>query len=135
MLKHIDFRKTEGIAMAVTQNLSPDTQESIWNVYLLNLKEDPIESVLVSSKGYGKQDKEKVKTSELRQFIPKIEAKSCIQIEILTPELIGIHNQFWVSYTYQNFLYDRKFVFLAETIRPDFFTEIPLLNERGILIK
>jgi hypothetical protein len=134
MIKDIDFKKTEGLAMAVVRR-QDETGENVWKVCLLNLKNKPIESVIVNSRGYGKKDEREVKTSELRQFFEKIDAKSFVEVEMLTDELLGINNQFWVSYSFEGHLYDKKYVFLAESVQPDFFTDIPLLNTKGVLIK
>ena len=134
MLKDIDFKKTEDVAMAVVRKEN-EAAEPVWKVFLLNLKDKPIDSVIVNSRGYGKKEEREVKTSELRQFFERIEPQQFIEVEIITDELLGIHNQFWVSYVFENHLYDRKYVFLAESIQPEFFTDIPLLNTQGVLIK
>jgi hypothetical protein len=134
MIKDIDFRKTEGIAMAVAKD-NEAGDEAVWKVYLLNLKDKPIESVIISSSGYGNKGNQEIKTSELRQFVEVINPQEYIDVEVLTDELIQINNQFWISYSFENFLYDRKYIFLAESLRPELFTDIPLLNTKGILIK
>jgi hypothetical protein len=134
MIKDIDFKRTEGLAMAVVRKMNDEGSE-VWKVCLLNLKDQPIENVIVNSSGYGQKNERQVKTTELRQFFDKIDAKSFVEIEILTEELLSINNQFWVSYFFEGHLYDKKYIFLAESIQPDFFTHIPLLNTRGILIR
>jgi hypothetical protein len=134
MIKDIDFKRTEGLAMAVIRKMNDEGSE-VWKVCLLNLKDQPIENVIVNSSGYGQKNERQVKTTELRQFFDKIDAKSFVEIEILTEELLSINNQFWVSYFFEGHLYDKKYIFLAESIQPDFFTHIPLLNTRGILIR
>jgi hypothetical protein len=134
MIKDIDFKKTEGLAMAVVLKKNEEGDE-VWKVCLLNLKDKPIENIIVNSRGYGKKDEREVKTSELRQFFEKIDAKSFVEVEILTDELLGINNQFWVSYSFEGHLYDKKYIFLAESVQPNYFTNIPLLNTKGILIK
>ena len=68
MLKDIPQLVVEDIAMAIV----PETNKEVakeWNVYLLNLKNELIESVLVTSKGYGYKNGEQVKTSTLRHFL------------------------------------------------------------------
>jgi hypothetical protein len=135
MIKDIEFKKTEDVAMAVIRKEDDEAGEKIWKVILLNLKSKPIESVIINSTGYGKKENRDVKTSELRQFFDSIQPKSFVEVEIITDELLGLHNQFWVSYVFENHLYDRRYVFLAESIQPEFFTDIPLINTRGILIK
>lgn len=133
MMKDIDFRKTEGLAMAVVRRKNC-VGEEVWKACLLNLKEKPIENVIVNSSGYGRKDNRDVKTSELRQYFEIIDARSYVEIEILPEELLSINNQFWVSYTFEGHMYDRKYIFLAESIQSRYFTPIPLLNTHGVLI-
>ena len=50
----------QDIAIAVA--LERESVESkIWYVYLINLKKEAIENVLITSKGYGEKDGEQVK--------------------------------------------------------------------------
>jgi len=56
-------------------------------------------------------------------------------IEPITKEVFGLSNEYWVSFTLNNQLLDKKFVFLAETIVDSNFVNVPIINKRGVLIK
>ena len=107
MRKDIELPKVEGIAVAVIQEEN-NLKQAIWNVYLINLKQEPIEGVLVSSKGYGEKNGERVASSTLRHFLDVIPAQSFKKIEPLDEKLFGISNEFWVSYYLNKTMYDKK---------------------------
>lgn len=120
--------------MAVTPD-EDDNQGETWKVYLINLRNKPISNVMVSSKGYGTIDGKEVKTSSLRQFIEQLDAEEYIVLELLPKELTNLNNQFWVSFWIDGVLYDKKYVFVTESINQEFFTHIPVLDKRGVMIK
>ena len=75
MLKDIPRIAVEDIAIAIIpKEVYGENNESLWEVYILNLKREKIENVLVSSKGYGTYKGETVKTSTLRHFLGEVEA-------------------------------------------------------------
>jgi len=135
----------EGIIVAVVKEKSPEG-DMVWNVYLVNNKDQPIEGVLVSSNGYGVKEptpeqqlegaeKEEIKTSMLRHFLDELDARSFKKIEPITEEVFGIFNQYWVSFYEGNKMFDKKFIFAAESIREDHFTTIPLIGKKGVMIE
>lgn len=134
MLKDIDFKKVTDLAMAVTPPKTENDADD-WRVHLLNLKEETITDVMVSSKGYGEVEGKEVKTSSLRQYIDQIEPGEYVTLEIITDELKHISNQFWVSFYCNGELFDKKYVFVKESISTEFFTEIPLLETQGVMIR
>ncbi len=109
--------------------------ESEWNVYLLNFKQENIEGVLVTSKGYGIYNNEDVKTSILRHSLDVVKANDFKKIEPIVETVFGLNNEFWVSFFINNVMYDKKYVFLPETIKEENFILIPLLNKKGVIIK
>lgn len=106
----------------------------VWNVYLINQKDVALENVLITSKGYGTVDKETVKTSVLRHSLGTVEGHSFSKVEAIIETLFSLSNEFWLSFYIDDMIYDKKFVFLPETINETFFTTIPLLNKRGVII-
>lgn len=136
MRKDIEIPKVEGVSVAVVKELNDEKTAEIYNVYVLNQKDDQIENVLVSSKGYGenKSTGEKIKTSVLRHFIGNVEAQSFAKIEPIVEEVFGISNEFWVSFSLEGKMYDKKYVFLAETIIDENMITIPLIEESGVMI-
>lgn len=134
MLKDIPLLVVENIAVAIV--LEPDDEGTlVWNAYLVNLYDQEISNVLVSSKGYGTFEGRDVKTSVLRHLIGNVEAKDYAKIEPIMDNLFGLSNEFWVSFYLGKHIYDKKYIFLPETISESNFTLIPILNKRGVMIR
>jgi hypothetical protein len=134
MLKDIPQPLVEDVAIAVVQEKN-EIGEVIWSSYLINMKTEPIEGVLVSTKGYGTYQGADVKTSMLRHFLDVVPAKECALIEPIIEDLFGLNNEFWLSFYYKGVMYDKKYIFLPESIQEDFFINIPLLNKKGVMIR
>ncbi len=124
----------EDIAVAIVKEQN-ELDEDIWNVYLLNFKHATIEGVLVTSCGYGMYNNENVKTSILRHFLDIIKANEFKKIEPIVENVFGLNNEFWVSFFIKNVMYDKKYIFLPETIKDENLILIPLLNKKGVIIK
>ena len=134
MIKDIEYPEVKDIAIAITYEEN-DVGEIGWNVYLLNLKNEFIEGVLVSSKGYGTINGDPIKTSTLRHFLDKVRPQSFMKIEPIMEDVFSLSNEYWVSFYINKIIYDKKFIFLPETINQDYFTTVPILNKRGVMIK
>ena len=135
MLKDIPKLVVENIVIAVVQEPHEETGDLVWNVYLVNLYDKRIEGVLVSSHGYGCHEGRDVKTSTLRRFIGNVDSNDYARIEPIMTNVFGLNNEYWVSFFLDNEMYDKKYIFLPETILPDNFTTIPVLNKRGVMIR
>src|SRR3954468_19573968 len=98
MLKDIPKLIVENIAVAIVQEPNIETDALVWNVYIVNLYDEKIQDVLVSSKGYGFLEGRDVKTSDLRHFIGDMEALSYAKIEPIMPDVFGLSNEYWVSF-------------------------------------
>lgn len=123
----------ENITIAIVME-SATPEAKIWNVYLLNLKDELIETVLISSKGYGEKDGKQVKTSVLRHSIGDVSPKSFALIELIDEQVFGLTNEFWLSYYINGRIYDKKFIFVPESIVDSNLSRIPLLNKPGVMI-
>jgi transcriptional regulator of heat shock response len=133
MKKDLPDNLVEDISIAVV--LESETPESkVWNVYLINLKDTNIETVLITSKGYGLNNGEKVKTSTLRHMIEKVAAKSFAKVEAIDEEVFGLNNEYWLSYYIGKEIFDKKFIFLPESILESNFIKVPLVNKPGVMI-
>ena len=133
MKKDIPIKVVEDIAVAVV--LESETPEAkTWNVYLVNLKDQPIETVLITSKGYGLKDGEDVKTSILRHSIGDLGSKDYAKIEAIDEQVFGLTNEYWLSYYIDGHLYDKKFIFLPESIVESNLIRIPVVNKPGVMI-
>lgn len=134
MKKDIEPPVVEDIAVAVVKEKN-ELNEDEWNVYLVNLKKVKIEGVLVSSHGYGSVNGEAVKTSTLRHFLDEVEPKSFKMFEPIMETLFGLNNEYWVSFFVNNVMYDKKYIFLPETIKEENFILVPYINKKGVMIK
>lgn len=134
MKKDIIVPTVEDVAVAIVKEKNEENVIE-WNVYLINLKNETIEGVLVTSSGYGELQGEQRKTSTLRHFLDIVPAQSFIKIEPIMQNLFGMSNQYWVSFYLNKTIYDKKYIFLAESIKEENFTLIPILNKKGVMIK
>ena len=134
MKKDIVLPKVEGVSMAVVREEDEDGAPA-WYVYLLNRKEVPITNVLVSSRGYGHVRNEQVKTSELRHFIEELGPRSYARIERIMEDVFALSNQYWLSFYVDDTIFDKKYIFLPESISEEHFTNVPLIGKRGVLIE
>ena len=133
MIKDLPQNIVKDIAIAVA--LEKESAESkIWYVYLINLKSVPIENVLVTSKGYGEKDGVQVKTSTLRHMFPVVENSSYKLIEPIDEQTFGLNNEYWLSYYIDGNIYDKKFIFLPESIVDMNFIKLPVINKVGVMI-
>lgn len=133
MKKDLPENIVENISIAIVlESATPEAKN--WNVYLINLKNELIETVLVSSKGYGLKEGKDVKTSILRHSIGDVKAKSFALIEIIDEQVFGLTNEFLLSYYLNGQIYDKKYIFLPESIVESNMIRIPILNKPGIMI-
>lgn len=137
MKKDISFDPVEGVSIAIV----PDDQAATeagkpgWLVYLLNHNDYPIENVIVSSNGYGVHpaDGEPVRTSTLRHVLLEVAPHTAVPIEPIDPALFHLNNQYWVSYYRDKNIFDKKFIFVPDSIVPDNLIHIALLDRSGVL--
>jgi hypothetical protein len=133
MIKDLPENNVKDIAIAVALE-SESIESKIWYVYLINLKNEPIENVLVTSKGYGEKDGVQVKTSTLRHMFPEVAGQSYKLIEPIDEQTFGLNNEYWLSYYIGKNIYDKKFIFLPESIVEINFIKLPVLNKPGVMI-
>jgi hypothetical protein len=137
MKEDINFPEVKDIAIAIVKELNEEKTHEVYNVYFLNLKDTPVEGVLVVSKGYGKHpdNDETIKTSVLRHSLGTVEPKSFVKVEQIMENVFGLNNEYWVSYFENKQMHDKKYVFLPETILENNFVDIPLINKKGVIIR
>ena len=76
-----------------------------------------------------------MKTTVLRHLIGTIEPGEYAKIEPLMDNLLGLNNEYWVSFYKNKQMYDKKYIFLPESVRNEHLTMIPILNKKGIMIQ
>lgn len=135
MKEELKGPKVEDISVAVVLEEGED-KTLVHNVYLINLKDQTLEGVLVSSKGYAiaQKTKEKIETSMLRHHLKEVPPRSFKKIEPIMEDIFGLNNEYWVSFWVDGVMHDKKFIFLSETIKPENFVNVPLINKKGVVI-
>ena len=125
----------EKVGVAVVQTTT-ELNEKQYNVYLLNLRDDIMEGIIITSTGYGENANtgEKVKTSTLRHSLEVLLPNEAAKIEPIIEEVFGLANEYWVSFWIEDQMFDKKFVFLPETISEKNLKMIPVIGERGVMI-
>ncbi|MFN5831660.1 MAG: hypothetical protein ACK5P4_03345 [Bacteroidota bacterium] len=133
MIKDIPQLVVENVAVAIVKEKN-ELNETVWNSYLINMKDVKLEGVLVTSTGYGQINDEKIRTSTLRHFLDEVEPKSFVKIEPIIEEVFGVNNEYWLSFYLDHKMYDKRYVFLAESITEANFTMVPIINKKGVMI-
>lgn len=134
MIKDLPDNVVKDIAIAVALE-GENIESKTWYVYLINLKNEPIENVLITSKGYGEQNGEQIKTSTLRHMFPVVNNGAFVLIEPIDEATFGLNNEYWLSYYIGKNIYDKKFIFLPESIVESNFIKLPIVNKPGVMIK
>ncbi|MGB0887392.1 MAG: hypothetical protein ACPGSL_04660 [Vicingaceae bacterium] len=135
MKKDLNPPVVKNIAVAVVKDKN-DVQEDIWNVYIINYQKETIDEVLVTSKGYLTDTKGvETKTSTLRHAMGSLAPNDFAIIEPIMENVFPLNNEYWVSYFKDGRLCDKKYIFLAETIKEENLINIPVLNKQGVMIK
>ncbi|MFT5648328.1 MAG: hypothetical protein ACI976_003027 [Aureispira sp.] len=132
MKKDILIKKVTDIAIAI---IPDEKDQNFGDVYFLNLKEQDLKSVFITSRGYGEIDGEKVETSQLRYFYDLVGAEMAIKIEPIDAKLFQLANEYWISFSLDGFMYDKKYIFVPGSFMKENFTNIPLVNKQGVMIK
>lgn len=131
MKKDIDFSPVTGVKLAIAKE---ETKNGIeWGVYIINLNLIELNTVMITSKGYGELDGEMRKTSTLRHLIQELGAQSVAKIEPIDPAVFALTNEFWVSYYILDQIFDKKFIFTSGSFDPSLQQMIPELGLEGVL--
>ncbi len=129
MKKDIQIPKVEGVEVAVIYEYNDLYKTDDWNVYIINKKAVDLEMLVIVSQGFS----DTKTTSLLRKKLEKLPANSFAKIELIQPELFKLNNRFQVTFFEGNTLYEKTFLFKANTIKEGVLRMIPELNKRGIL--
>ena len=132
MIKDIEIPEVKNVTLAVARKKNIGESEE-WKVYLINNNEHPIENTLVASKGYGERNGEQQRTSVLRHFLETVSGHSIALIEPIDPAVFHLNNEYWVSYYIGNQIFDKRFIFVPDTICEENISFIKELEMEGVL--
>lgn len=128
--------KVEDVAFVITKEIN-ELNEAMYNVYLLNLRDDIMEGIIVTSTGYGEnlETGEKIRTSILRHSLEILLPEEAAKIEPIMEEVFHLANEYWISFWVNDVMYDKKFVFLPDSISDENMVYIKQLDKKGVIIK
>ena len=113
-----------------------DDNSDIYNVYLINFRDDIMEGIIITSVGYGENavTGEKIETSTLRHSLEVLLPNEAAKIEAIMPEVFSLYNEYWVSFWVNDDLFDKRFVFNAETIIKSQLKELAFFGKKGMIL-
>lgn len=132
MKRDIEIPKVKNVTLAVVRKKNILNQDE-WAVHLINTNSFALENTLVASTGYGEKEGETQRTSTLRHFLETVPANSSVLVEPIDSRVFHLTNEYWVSYYVGDQIYDRKFVFVPDTISEANLTFIKELESEGVL--
>lgn len=127
MKKDIDFSPVKNVHIVIAK-----TEEG-WKVFIINRNKEKLENVMITSRGYGLNMKENQKTSTLRHMIPYLDPGMFALVEPIDESVLHLNNEYWVSYFMDGQVYDKKFIFVPDSIIEDNLIHIEELEMMGIL--
>ncbi|MBT8318898.1 MAG: hypothetical protein KJP01_02075 [Gramella sp.] len=129
MKKDIDIPEVKDVHVAAVKVFNQEFETYEWNVYLINNTNNPLEMVLIVSKGYDK----KRETSLLRHKIEVLPAKNFAKVEYLQEDVLQLNNEFKITFFEGSKMMEKTFLFKMNSIKESALTEIPVIPEKGIL--
>ena len=110
-------------------------EADLWDIYVINQREDSMDNVLITSQGYGSIDGRDKTTTVLRHFHQTVGAGEAVKVEPIEAELFGLKNEYWISFNSGNQMLDKKFVFKPGTISSESLETVPVLERPGVMIR
>jgi energy-converting hydrogenase Eha subunit E len=135
MKSDLQFPVVENVFIAAVQEWSDDFGEKVWYAYLVNDSDFQLDGVMIVSKAFGTVDGEMRKTSLLRHAFVEIPPVSVKKIELLYTNILVLNNEFMVTFFIGDTLYDKKYIFRANSITPDYVEEVPILFVDGVIVR
>lgn len=127
MKKDINIPQVDNVLVTI----SPIDEK--WEVHIINRNAQPLETLLITSRGYGTQKGEPQKTSLLRHAFPSLAAGEFALVEPIDPSVFHLSNEYWVSYFQDGQMFDKKFIFVPGSINDQNMSYIPELKRNGII--
>ncbi len=136
MKKDIDFTPVTGVQVVIARKKN-ELDQFDWQVFLINHNKVAITNIFVTSKGYSSKDDtsgdQAQRTSTLRHFFPELQAGEYQVVETITPDVFHLNNEYWVSYFIDGQIFDKKFIFVPDSIVDENLRDVPALGLEGVL--
>jgi hypothetical protein len=136
MKKDIEIPVVKDVYVAAVLEENQGAEDDVWDIYFINNKNEPLEGVMITSRGYMETDAgTEMLSSLLRHNVGDVPSKSAVKVEIILPQVFEIYNEYWATFFCENKLMERKFVFGPFTIDKNFLEDLPVISAKGILVK
>ena len=133
MLKDIEFKKVEDLGLAVVREEVDGVPA--WVAYLVNFGDRAKENILINSSGYGEIGGKAMRSSELRWFMGDLAPRAFAKIEEMQEDILPLTNEFFVTFYTGREIFEKKYIFVPQSIVETNLTDIPVLDKKGVLIK
>lgn len=124
MWKNISVPESKDVYVIAVSEWNEEKWFQQWNIYLVNLKQEPIEMVLVLARGYS----EDRKTSTIRHGLGDMPANEMRKIEMVDEQVFVVNNEYLVTYLYEGKMLEKTFTFPANSIKEE--NQKQLLNSK-----
>ena len=135
MRRDIEIPEVENVFIAAVQEWSDDFMEKVWYAYLVNDSDYNLDGVMVVSKAFGTIDGEMKKTSLLRHAFVEVPAVSVVKIEMIEKSVLALNNEFMLTFFLDGKLHDKKYTFVANSIKEEVMEEVPILFVDGVIVR
>lgn len=131
MKKDIEIPEMKDVFVAVVREENEDFRSMDWNAYLVNDGEEPIDTVLIVTRGYSDTQT----TSTMRHSLKELPPHSFAKVEFLQDEVLALNNEFSVSFFAEGKMLHKKFIFKKNSINENATQDIPVMGKRGVVVK
>jgi len=132
MKKDIEVPQVTEIEIAVVKEYNEDFLQDAWYAYLFNNSKETIEAILIVSKAEGELNGEEKTSSIFRHAFPSLAAGESIKVELLDEAIFDLNNTFMLTYFQGAKLYDKNFVFPAQSISDEALQKLIYADKKGI---
>ena len=135
MKKDIEIQEVKDVFIAAVLE-QDDSENECWYIHFINNKNENLEGIMITSCGYIFTEKgREIVSSTFRHKIGDVLPKKSVKIEMIDSQVFEIYNEYWVSFFHDNRLMERKFIFGPYTIDKRFLEAVPVIKNKGILVR
>ncbi|HLW14436.1 MAG TPA: hypothetical protein VKX30_02930 [Flavobacteriaceae bacterium] len=113
MLEDLKVPESTDVYIIAVNEWNDDKAYQQWDIFLVNLKEEPIETVLILSRGYSDTHK----SSILRHGLGDIPAGDKRKVEMIEDQVFVLTNEYLVTYFYEGKMIEKTFSFPPNSIK------------------
>jgi hypothetical protein len=131
MRKEIAIPEVKNVYVAIIHDWNDDFTSQDWIVFLINDSEEPLESVMIMSRGKHSDGR---KTSTFRHAFKVVAPKTAMKVELIMEDVFPFMNEFVLTYFLGQTLYDKTFMAAPHSISESNVVQLPVLDKEGVLL-